>query len=124
MAKVIQEVFDVVAVEEGKEVFKIESAKSVSISYERGMVYVKVEDVLFNEELFEAVMNGEFYGRYMQVTLETILANGDTQAYDKFKFELKDAEIVGVKLNTEIYNTLEDKTAFPVHITLRAYVTY
>lgn len=122
MSKVIQEVFDIVAVEEGKEVFKIESARSVAISYERGRVFVDVEDVLFDEELFDAVMNGEYSGRHMQVTLESVLSNDETQDYDKFKFELKDAEIVGMHLSTTCENP--DGKAFPVHIKFRAHVSY
>lgn len=124
MSKVSYDVFNVVAVEEGKEVFEIKSARSVSISYAQGRVFVDIEDALFNEELFEAVMNGEYYGRWLQCTLKTILANGETQKYEPYEFELKDAEIIGMNLNTEIYNTLEDKKAFPVHITLRAHVGY
>ena len=122
MSKVSNEVFDVVAFEEGQEVFKINSAKSVKVSYERGRAYVEVEDALFNDELFEAIMNGEFYGRYMQVKLKTVLQNGKTQEYDPFELELKDAEIVRVKLDTVCGNS--DGNAFPVHITLRAYVAY
>lgn len=120
MSKVSNEVFDVVAIEEGKEVFKIESAKSVKVSYEQGRVYVEVEDVLFNEELFEAVMNGEYSGRYMQIKLKTVLQNGETQEYDPFELELKDAEIVRVKLDTVCGET--DGKGFPVHITFKAYV--